>query len=79
MGAARKYLFYLVGEFVLIVTGILVALQINNWNENVKSHRIEQHLLEGLKEELMQNKTLLENVILHHVVQPPINQTELRC
>ena len=31
-----KYLFYAFGEIVLVVIGILIALQINNWNENRK-------------------------------------------
>ncbi len=31
-----KYLKYAVGEIVLVVIGILIALQINNWNENRK-------------------------------------------
>ncbi|MFD2098312.1 DUF6090 family protein [Flagellimonas iocasae] len=31
-----KYLFYAIGEIVLVVIGILIALQINNWNENRK-------------------------------------------
>jgi len=34
----RRYLGYAVGELVLVVLGILIALQINNWNED----RIEQ-------------------------------------
>jgi len=31
-----KYLLYAIGEIVLVVIGILIALQINNWNENKK-------------------------------------------
>ena len=30
-----KYLKYVLGEIVLVVLGILIALQINNWNEGV--------------------------------------------
>lgn len=32
----RKYFFYAIGEIVLVVIGILIALQINNWNEQQK-------------------------------------------
>ena len=35
-----KYLRYAVGEVVLVVIGILIALQINNWNENRKENII---------------------------------------
>jgi RNAse (barnase) inhibitor barstar len=33
-----KYLKYAIGEIVLVVIGILIALQINNWNENRKDY-----------------------------------------
>jgi len=29
-----KYLKYAIGEIILVVIGILIALQINNWNQN---------------------------------------------
>lgn len=32
-GKTRKYLKYAIGEIILVVIGILIALQINNWNE----------------------------------------------
>ena len=32
-GATSKYLLYAIGEIALVVIGILIALQINNWNE----------------------------------------------
>jgi len=35
-GATSKYLVYAVGEIALVVIGILIALQINNWNEGRK-------------------------------------------
>ena len=34
-----KYMRYAIGEIVLVVIGILIALQINNWNENQKDHK----------------------------------------
>lgn len=39
-----KYMRYAIGEIVLVVIGILIALQINNWNEE----RIQKQELEGL-------------------------------
>lgn len=43
-GRTGKYLKYAIGEIVLVVIGILIALQINNWNQE----RIESEELEGL-------------------------------
>ena len=40
-----KYLKYAIGEIVLVVVGILIALQINNWNENRKLRNLENKLL----------------------------------
>ena len=36
---ASKYLLYAIGEIVLVVKGILIALQINNWNEDKKNEK----------------------------------------
>jgi len=43
-----KYLRYAIGEIVLVVIGILIALSINNWNEGRKEIVIEQNYLERL-------------------------------
>lgn len=43
-----KYLIYAIGEIVLVVIGILIALQINNWNENEKIKTEERILITGL-------------------------------
>lgn len=40
----RKYLVYAIGEIVLVVIGILIALNINNWNESKKALKVEQQL-----------------------------------
>lgn len=47
-----KYLKYAVGEIVLVVIGILIALQINNWNENRKERQVELRLLGEIKANL---------------------------
>ncbi len=44
-----KYLIYAIGEIVLVVIGILIALQINNWNEKQKAKLKQVNLFENLK------------------------------
>lgn len=47
-GQARKYILYAFGEIALVVIGILIALQISNWNEDRKRKVIELKLLKEL-------------------------------
>ena len=47
-----KYLLYAIGEIILVVIGILIALQINNWNETRKVRGTEVALLGGLRSNL---------------------------
>ncbi|WP_229796826.1 DUF6090 family protein [Algibacter mikhailovii] len=58
-----KYFKYAIGEIVLVVIGILIALQINNWNENRKSSATELLLLEELDKSLENNKDILSSRI----------------
>lgn len=55
-----KYLLYAVGEIILVVIGILIALQINNWNEQRKESKQEHAILMRLKQEFISNKNQLE-------------------
>jgi hypothetical protein len=62
-----KYFKYAIGEILLVMVGILLALQVNNWNEQRKMNAQEQELLEGLEVEFTINYKRLENVLqLHH-------------
>ena len=47
-----KYLRYAIGEIVLVVIGILIALQINNWNEHNNLSKKEVALLINIKNDL---------------------------
>lgn len=58
-----KYLKYAVGEIVLVVIGILIALQINNWNERKKEEVIVFNFLANLKEALTDDINSLEHTI----------------
>jgi len=51
-----KYLLYAIGEIILVVIGILIALQFSNWNENIKNISKEKHYLENFKKDLVSNK-----------------------
>lgn len=58
----RKYLVYAIGEIILVVIGILIALQINNWNESRKNDLLlkqyEQSLIRELRTDLIRLKSL---------------------
>jgi len=58
-----KYMLYAMGEIVLVVIGILIALQINNWNDARKLEDRELVLLEELKLNLETNQANLERDI----------------
>ena len=57
-----KYFKYAIGEILLVVIGILIALQINNWNENSKQQKQELKALKSLKEDFMHNLEELKKV-----------------
>ena len=50
-----QYLRYAIGEILLVVIGILIALQVNNWNEQRKQRAKEVHYLVKLKNDLKLN------------------------
>ena len=56
------YLIYAVGEIVLVVLGILIALQIDNWNELKKDKSEEIEILNSFHEEFLQNKEMMKTV-----------------
>lgn len=58
-----KYIIYALGEIVLVVIGILIALQINNSNEDRKQRRQELHYLKNLKTDLNLNISELDKYI----------------
>ncbi len=80
-----KYMRYAIGEIVLVVVGILIALQINNWNEEGKERAKELHYLENIKTDLYLNIEELDkyiatrtiaiessNIVLEHFEGKPI-------
>ncbi|MEQ8577786.1 MAG: hypothetical protein RIC57_10745 [Balneola sp.] len=49
----RKYFLYALGEIALVMIGILLALQVNNWNEERKKMDLAESYLTALEEDLI--------------------------
>ena len=58
-GKTSKYVKYAIGEIILVVIGILIALQINNWNENRKTKKFEHEILTLIDQNLEQDASLI--------------------
>jgi hypothetical protein len=58
-----KYLKYAIGEILLVIIGILIAVSINGWNEDRKQKKAEQSILKDLKQEMIINLKALEFAI----------------
>ena len=54
-----KYARYAIGEIILVVIGILIALQINTWNEERKTKKFEDEILYLISENLKNDSILL--------------------
>ena len=65
-GKTGKYFKYAIGEIVLVVVGILIALQINNWNENRKTRKLEAQIYKELKSDLLQTRNDINETISKH-------------
>ncbi|MGB5377316.1 DUF6090 family protein [Muriicola sp.] len=71
-GHFSKYLLYAIGEIILVVIGILIALAINNWRENQKLYNQELTYLNNLRDDLSTQINMLdvyidyENIIIDH-------------
>ena len=59
----RKYILYAIGEIFLVVVGILIALSINNWNNNKILRRTELKVYENIKNQINEDRLLLNGVI----------------
>lgn len=57
-----KYLKYAIGEIILVVIGILIALQINTWNESRKKEQIEKQVLKSLFQEVEKDRMMFKEI-----------------
>jgi hypothetical protein len=61
-----RYFLYAVGEILLVVVGILIALQVSKWNESVKLKKEELTMLNNLEAEFYINMENLQNIQLNN-------------
>jgi hypothetical protein len=57
-----RYLTYAIGEIILVVIGILIALQVSNWNQDRKDRISERKILNNINRDFIQNKASFDNV-----------------
>ena len=58
-----KYARYAIGEIVLVVIGILIALQVNTWNEERKDRQVELKYYYNMKNDLLADLELLDAIV----------------
>lgn len=63
----RKYLLYAIGEIILVVIGILIALQINTWNNNRTQRLKETQYLSQIRDNLTQDMNNIDYTIKFNV------------
>ena len=63
-GSARRYLLYSIGEIALVVIGILLALQVNNWNERRKNNSRLKAIIPGLLAEIRHDSVEISNTMV---------------
>jgi hypothetical protein len=61
-----RYFKYAIGEIILVVIGILIALQLNNWNENRINSNKETAILASIHKEFKGNKKQLDSIVTLH-------------
>ena len=61
-----KYFKYAIGEIILVVIGILIALSINNWNQDRMTSNKETTILANIHKEFTENKKQLEKIVKKH-------------
>jgi len=62
-GNTGKYFKYAIGEIILVVIGILIALSINNWNQNRLNKDLESLYYNRLLEDVKEEKLIIEAVV----------------
>ncbi|MBK7871753.1 MAG: hypothetical protein IPJ74_14280 [Saprospiraceae bacterium] len=66
-GKVKRDALYAIGEILLVVIGILIALQVNNWNEGKKDRKTELYVLKEILNNLHEDERLINNILKQRV------------
>lgn len=61
--AAGRYFKYAIGEIILVVLGILIAVQLNNWNENKNKRALGYQYLTEMRNEVQDDLFMLAQIV----------------
>ncbi|MFN9326996.1 MAG: DUF6090 family protein, partial [Flavobacteriales bacterium] len=64
-GRLQRYLVYAAGEIILVVIGILIALQLNTWKADQRDRASEKVHLENLREDLNLQLEVIRTQMVH--------------
>lgn len=59
----KKYIIYAIGEILLVVIGILLALQINNWNESRKTKATAHEYLQNIRNDIVADTVFINELV----------------
>ena len=61
----RTYLLYAVGEIALVMIGILLALQVNNWNESRNEQKLANEYLKGIEADMRLDIAQIDSILVN--------------
>jgi len=77
-GKTSKYLKYAIGEIILVVIGILIALSINNWNENHKEKKQIRNIYARVVQDFNNSAVEIDTILKDMNAQIPLMRRVLR-
>ncbi|MBT8386227.1 MAG: hypothetical protein KJO12_02355, partial [Ignavibacteria bacterium] len=65
-GKLKRYLLYAVGEILLVMIGLSLAFQLDNWNEDRIKKNAEMRYYENIRAQIQDDKSLIQGEILYN-------------
>lgn len=71
-GKRNKYLRYAIGEVILIVLGVLIAVSIDNWNDDRIKEKALNSVLLKVEKDFEEDLIEIQNIITHYDIRKPL-------